>query len=113
MVSEAPEFDDTFRKSIRVYIGYKKIIEEYDLDFGGLKCIFDLSDNYASACLAQSLINTEGFVSTCTSHDKGALILYMMKLINNSPTFMGDIINVEPEIKNTFLFSSTLLLIMS
>ena len=60
-----PEFDKVFEKSIRTYFALEKIIKEERYDFTGVKCTFDLSDNYCSACLAQSRLANKGFISAC------------------------------------------------
>lgn len=92
------EFEnDVVQKNLRVYIALRKISEEMGLDFTGVKCTMELSDNYCSPCIAQSLINSEGFVSGCTTEPKGSLTMYIMSLLSDKPIFQGDIEGVDRE----------------
>lgn len=86
-----PELDIVTEKSIRVYLGYKEIIEENDLDFAAVKCIFDLSNNYCSACLAVSMFQNEGVPAGCEGDQNGALLTYMFRLLSDVPVFSADI----------------------
>ncbi|GAH55693.1 unnamed protein product, partial [marine sediment metagenome] len=59
----------------------EKIIESQRYDFTGVKCTFDLSDNYCSACLAQSRLSDRGFVTACLNDGNGALSAYILGLL--------------------------------
>jgi L-fucose isomerase len=96
LVSEVPDFDTAFEREIRLYLAYQKVIKQFGIDFSGLKSTFELSDNYVAGTLAQSLINTEGHISAGTSHDTGALVMFIMQLFGSEPVFMGDIIDLKP-----------------
>jgi len=87
-----PEFNSVFEKSIRFYLALEKIIKEERFNFTGLKCTFDISDNYCSGCLAQSRLSKRGFVSACLNDANGALSTYILSLINDSaPLFTADV----------------------
>ncbi|MHB8277641.1 MAG: hypothetical protein ACYDIA_08320 [Candidatus Humimicrobiaceae bacterium] len=88
-----PEFSKVFENSIRLYLALEKIIKEERYDFTGVKCTFDLSDNYCSACLAQSRLSNRGFVSTCLNDSNGALSTYILSLLKkeSEPVFTADV----------------------
>jgi len=88
-----PEFNRIFEKSIRLYLALGKIIKEERYNFTGVKCTFDLSDNYCSACLAQSRLSNRGFVSTCLNDSNGALSTYILSLLKkeSEPVFTADV----------------------
>jgi L-fucose/D-arabinose isomerase len=87
-----PEFNSIFEKSIRFYIAIEKVIKEERFNFTGLKCSFDISDNYCSGCLAQSSLSKRGFVSACLNDANGALSTYILSIINdNEPLFTADV----------------------
>lgn len=88
---EVPEFNQVTNRAIRVYLGLEKIIEREGYDFTGVKCTFDLSDNYCSACLAQSRLSSRGFVTACLNDSNGALSSYIMRLLTNEPLFTADV----------------------
>lgn len=88
-----PEFSKIFEKSIRLYLALEKIIKQERYNFTGVKCTFDLSDNYCSACLAQSRLSNRGFVSACLNDSNGALSLYILSLLKKEeePVFNADV----------------------
>ena len=88
-----PEYNDIFNKSIRLYLALEKVIEQEAFDFTGVKCTFDLSDNYCSACLAQSRLSKRGFASACLNDSNGALSVYILTLLNQGkePIFTADV----------------------
>jgi L-fucose isomerase len=88
-----PEFNKVFENSIRTYLAMEKLIEEERYDFTGIKCTFDLSDNYCSACLAQSRLANKGFVSACLNDSNGALSAYILGIlrIGDEPVFTADV----------------------
>ena len=88
-----PEFNTVFEKSIRTYLAMEKIIEKERYDFTGVKCTFDLSDNYCSACLAQSRLSNRGFATACLNDSNGALSAYILGLlkIGDEPVFTADV----------------------
>ena len=88
-----PEFSKIFEKSIRLYLALEKIIKQERYNFTGVKCTFDLSDNYCSACLAQSRLSNRGFVSACLNDSNGALSTYILSLLKKEeePVFTADV----------------------
>ena len=95
-VHSIDSFDnDIVQKNLRMYLAHKKLIKDYDLDFTGVKCTFELSDNVCSPCIAQSMLNSEGYVSGCTTEPKGSLMMYIMRILSDGAIFQGDIEQVE------------------
>ena len=94
-----PLEDSRMDHSIRLYLGMEKVIEREGYDFTGVQCTFDLSDNYCSACLAQSLLNRRGFVTACLNDANGALTMYIQRQLTDAPVFMADVNVVEEETK--------------
>lgn len=90
---KVPEFNKVFENFIKVSLALEKIIEREKYNFTGLKCTFDLSDNYCSACLAQSRLANRGYISACLNDSNGALPSYILSLLknNNEPVFTADV----------------------
>lgn len=88
-----PAFSNVFENSIRLYLALEKIIKRERYDFTGVKCTFDLSDNYCSACLAQSRLGNRGFITACLNDSNGALSAYILSLIKDAaePVFTADV----------------------
>ena len=99
-VGEIPTFDnEIIKKNMRIYLAHKKAIKEYGLDYDGVKCTMELSDNYCSPCIAQSMLMEEGYITGCTTEPKGSLIMYIMRILSSAPIFQGDIEHVDRENK--------------
>jgi L-fucose isomerase-like protein len=96
-----PEYSSVFDNSIRLYLALEKIIEKERYDFTGVKCTFDLSDNYCSACLAQSRLGNRGFITACLNDSNGALSAYILSLLKppEEPVFTADV-NLAVKEKN-------------
>ncbi|MBN2073342.1 MAG: hypothetical protein JW770_05300 [Actinobacteria bacterium] len=96
MVKEILPFEnELLKKDLKFYLAHKRMIEEYHLDFDGLKCVPEVTNTYCAPCISQSLLLTEGFATGCTCVPKGALVIYIMRLLSDAPIFAGDIERVE------------------
>jgi len=90
-----PPLDEPTERSIRHYLGYKKVIEKNNYDFCALKCTFDASNYYVSACLSQALLAKEGFVSSCEGDCYGALTERIFSILTDEPFFMADVQHIK------------------
>lgn len=86
-----PELDEVMERSIRLYIALKKLVSEKGYDVVAVKCFPELGDNYATACLAQSLLPDEGIVTSCIGDVNTALSAYILYLLSGKPTFNPDV----------------------
>jgi L-fucose isomerase len=82
---------EIMEKSIRVYLSLKKIKKREKFDFLTVKCQPELIDNYASACLANSLLIDEGIVSSCECDINAALTMQILHLLSNSAVMFADL----------------------
>jgi len=94
-----PLDDQRMDHSVRLYLGMEKVIAREGYDFTGVQCTFDLSDNYCSACLTQSLLSRRGFVTACLNDANGALTMYIQRQLTDAPVFMADVRVVEEDTK--------------
>ena len=90
-----PFENEYIEKNLRIYLAHKKLIGDYGLDFDGVKCTMELSDNYCSPCIAQSMLLSEGYVTGCTTEPKGSLTMYIMRILSDAAIFQGDIEQVD------------------
>jgi len=97
LIDNIPPLDEVMDRSIRIYLAMKKIIEQNKFNFTALKCFPELGDYYATACLAQSLLGDEGFVSACIGDLNTALTAYILHLLSGSPIFSPDVQQVRKE----------------
>jgi len=89
---------------IRSYLATKKIIQNKELDFIGIKCQTEMSDHFVLQCLNQSMLNDpydadgekEPIVSSCECDHDGALSMQILKILSGGkPTLFLDIRNVS------------------
>jgi len=90
-----PELDEVMDRSIRLYIALKRLASEKKYDVVAVKCFPELGDNYATACLAQSLLPDEGVVTSCIGDVNTALSAYILYLLSGKPTFNPDVQQVR------------------
>lgn len=92
--------EEKLKKQIRSYLGTKKLITEYNLDFLGIKCQTELSDRYILQCLNVALLNDpydadgkkEPVVCACEADADGALTMQIMKYLSGGkPTTLMDV----------------------
>ncbi|NIA06488.1 MAG: hypothetical protein GWP14_02430 [Actinobacteria bacterium] len=103
--AKKPDLDSGVDKDLRVYVAMKKIKEKHQLDFMGVKCVFEMGDNYISPCLAQGLLGAEGIASTCCSDDNGVLTGYIMGLLAKAPVFQADVNRVDRKTNEMVMLS--------
>ncbi|GAI08145.1 unnamed protein product, partial [marine sediment metagenome] len=80
---------DVMIRSVKLYLALKKIISEDSYDFVGIKCMPEVADNYASCCLAVSLINDEGIVTSCECDVNAALTMQILNLLTGGPVLFA------------------------
>lgn len=100
-----PVNDSYIEKNIRFYLAHKKITAEHELDFSGIKCVFELSDYYCKPCIAQSLMAEDGYATACCCEDKGALTQYIMRILSDETQFQGDVEHVDVQTGNIHMVS--------
>lgn len=103
--------EDSLKWQIKCYYAIKELIEERKLDFIGVKCHYDLSENYCTQCLSAAFFNDpydwegpkEPFVYSCEADADGALTMQVMKLISQKPVLFFDFRHFD-EKENLFVF---------
>lgn len=93
-VARKPDFD-IVKKDLSVFVAMNKIKAEHELDFMGVKCVFEMGDNYIAPCLTQALLGAEGIPSACCSDDNGILTAYIMNMLGGNSVFQADVNRVD------------------
>ena len=88
---------DSLLRSAKLYLAGKEFIEEYQWTFVGVKCQFELIDNYVSPCLPVSLWNDEGIVASCESDMNAALTMFVLYAFSKRPSMFSDVSNIDFE----------------
>lgn len=90
--------EDSLKFQIRCYYATKELVDEYGLDFIGVKCHFDLSEYYVTQCISAAFFNDpydwdgekEPVVFSCEADSDGALTMQIMKLVSGRPVLFFD-----------------------
>ncbi len=77
-------------RQVRSYLAIRRLVGKHGLDFAGVKCQPELSDGYASQCVAHMLLNgtldadgeKQAFVHACESDADGALTMQILHLLS-------------------------------
>lgn len=95
-------FKDEILKATKVYTSLKNIISKYNLYALTLRC-FDLAINLKiTGCLALSLLNSEGIISSCEGDIEAlASMIFAYKLTGKTP-FMANLAKIE---NNNYTFA--------
>lgn len=86
---------DVMIRSVKLYLALKKIISEDGYDFVGIKCMPEVADNYASCCLAVSLVNDDNIVTSCECDVNAALTMQILKLLTGGPALFADVNHID------------------
>lgn len=91
--------EEPIDRSFRLYFALKKILSEEGYKIAAVKCMDEMINNYASFCLANSLLNDEGFVISCEGDIYGALTMAILKEISGGIALFGDVNHLDQQKK--------------
>jgi L-fucose isomerase len=83
------------QRSIRLYLGLKKILQEEQYSIVAVKCQDEMINRYASSCLAVSLLNDDGLTVSCESDINAAITMSVLSSISGGVSLFGDINHVD------------------
>jgi L-fucose isomerase len=86
-------------RSLRLYFALKKVLSEEGYKIAAVKCMDEMINNYASFCLANSLLNDEGFTISCEGDIYGALTMKILKEASGNMTLFGDVNHIDQQKK--------------
>jgi len=87
------------KEQIRHYLALRSLVRDFGLDFVGIKCHYDLSEYYVTACVSAMLMNDpydwDGpkppVMTACEADSDGALTMQLLKLISGCPSLLFDV----------------------
>lgn len=85
------------RKAIKLYVSLKRLIARHGLKALTIRCFDLIRDLGTTACLALSLLNSEGLVAGCEGDLSALVTMAILKELTKGPVFMGNISWVERE----------------
>ena len=96
---------EKLKTQIRHYEATKKIIEENELDFVGVKCHYEMSAHYCTQCLSAAFLNDpydwdgpkKPFVCACEADSDAALTMQILNLLTGDPVIFMDVRHWDQE----------------
>jgi L-fucose isomerase len=90
---------EKFDFQLRCYIALKEIVTQYQFDFAGIKCHFDMSEFFSVQCMSAAFLNDpydwngpkEPVPLACEADSDGALTMQILKLISSKPPSLLDL----------------------
>jgi len=89
--------DAVLRKSIRLYLALKGALQEESYTLVAVKCQDEMINNYASSCLAISLLNDEGLTVSCESDIYAAVTMHILRTLSDGVSLFGDVNHLDTE----------------
>ena len=97
--TEGKASPENVKQQIRHYIATRGIIQDFGLDFIGIKCHYDLSEYFVTSCLSAMALNDpydwngpkEPIMAACEADGDGALTMQVLKLISGYPSLLFDV----------------------
>ncbi len=104
--------EDELVKALKIYLGIKIIVEKYDLKGFAIRCFDLLSSIKSTACLALAIFNKDGIIGTCEGDVPALISMYLVKKMNDEPTFQANPSQIDVEKNEIILAHCTLPLSM-
>ena len=94
-----PPDDDCTERSIRLYLGIKKVIEEEKFDMYVIQSFPGVADMYAASCFAQSMMLQQGIPSATLCDFNNVMTVFLLSNLSNDPVYYGDFQCIDKEKK--------------
>ncbi len=91
--------EQTIDRSIRLYFALKKVLTNKNYKIAAVKCMDEMINHYSSFCLANSLLNDEGYTISCEGDIYGAISMHALRLASGGVSLFGDINHLDYENK--------------
>jgi L-fucose isomerase-like protein len=97
-----PEQSVVNERSIRLYLGLKRLVEKEKFDFYTIQSFPGLGDDYSATCFAQSMMLEDGFGTSTLGDFNTALTVWLLTKLSKERVYYGDLQHIdrrEKEIK--------------
>ncbi len=84
-------------RALKLYRVVKDLLDKYKADIASIACFDIIPKIDTTACLALSLLNTEGRVIGCEGDVPAALTMSILSWISNKPAFIGNITDISDD----------------
>ncbi|HML30584.1 MAG TPA: L-fucose/L-arabinose isomerase family protein [Hyphomicrobium sp.] len=96
---------DKLKRQIRHYEATKRLVDEKNLDFVGVKCHYELSRHHCTQCISAAFMNDpydwdgpkEPVAFACEADSDAGLTMQILKLLTDSPVLFMDVRHWDAE----------------
>jgi L-fucose isomerase len=89
--------EGALEKSIRLYLALKSILGAEGYALAAVKCQEEMINGYACFCLANSLLNNEGYTVSCEADINAALMMRILSTVSGGISLFGDVNHLDQE----------------
>lgn len=105
--------NNSLREALRIYIALKNIVEKYYLAGLTIRCFDLLSTVHNTGCIALSLLNDEGIISSCEGDVPALISMLILNALSDEPVFMANPSSIDIEKNEVILAHCTVPLDMT
>ena len=95
----APEKNVVNKRSIRLYLALKKVVEKEKFDFYTIQSFPGLGDDYSATCFAQSMMLEDGYGTSTLGDFNTALTVWLLTKLSKEPVYYGDLQHIDKKKK--------------
>ena len=93
----APEKTSANERSVRLYLGLKKIVEREKYAFYTLQSFPGLGDDYSATCFAQSMMLEDGHGTSTLGDFNTALTVWLLTELSTDRVYYGDLQHIDKQ----------------
>ena len=94
-----PEDNVANQRSIRLYLGLRKIVEKKKFDFYTIQSFPGLGDDYSATCFAQSMMLEDGYGTSTLGDFNTALTVWVLTKLSKERVYYGDLQHIDKKKK--------------
>lgn len=87
--------EEMLEKSIRLYLAMRDALKQEEYTIAAVKCQDEMINNYASSCLAVSLLNDQGVTVSCETDLNAALTMDILHSLSGGIALFGDVNHLD------------------
>jgi L-fucose isomerase-like protein len=99
LFGKAPDGNVVNERSIRLYLGLKKIVQQEKFDFYTIQSFPGLGDHYTATCFAQSMMLEDGYGTSTLGDFNTALTVLLLTKLSKEPVYYGDLQHIDVKSK--------------
>jgi len=105
--------NESLRGALKIYLALKNIVSRYALKGLTIRCFDLLNTVHNTGCIALSLLNDEGIISSCEGDVPALISMLILNALSGEPVFMANPSSIDVEKNQVILAHCTVPLTMT